>query len=147
MFHLSTPLSSPSSVSGRQRLPHRAALECAPGISRPPNNAVLHYILFPFLLAMHRSSTLFTCCCRFRWTDEKMSGNANGLLILLWHSSSCHSNNIYSLMPLLSKSFRQTWNSLIGGLCSAGIINKNIQLTLHLICFPAIKRQYIDYQF
>lgn len=130
MFHLSTLLSSPSSVSGRQRLPCRAALECAPGISQPPNNAILHYILFPFLLAMRRSSTLFTCCRCFLWTDEEMSGNANGLLILLWHSSLCQSNNIYSLMPLLSKSFRRTWNCHTGGLCSCCcVINKNIQLT------------------
>lgn len=124
MSHLSTPLSSPSSVSASQRLPCRATFECAPGISATEQcHFTLHSIPFspchaPQQHFVYRTTTAF-------WTDGKMSWNANGLLILLWQASPCQSNNIYSAVPVLSKSFRQTcgWAHLRPARCWH-IINK-----------------------
>lgn len=114
MSHSSTPLSSPSSVSASQRLPCRSTLECAPGTSTTEQcHFTLHSIPFspchaPQQHFVYRATTAF-------WTDGKMSWNANGLLMLLWQGSPCQSNNIYSVMPALSKSFRQTWDDHVCG--------------------------------
>lgn len=108
MSHPSTPLSPPSFVSASQRLACRSALECTPGISSTEQcHFTLHSIPFspchaPQQHFVYRATSAF-------WTDGKMSRNANGLLMLLWQGSPCQSNNIYSVTPALSKSFRQTW--------------------------------------
>lgn len=110
MSHSSTPLSAPSAVSASQRLACRSALECAPAIASAEQcRFTLRSIPFspchaPQQHFVYRATTAF-------WTDGKMSRNANDLLMLLRQASPCQSNNIYSVMPALSKSFRQTWDN------------------------------------
>lgn len=134
MSHSSTLLSSPSSVSPSQRLPCRSALECAPGISTTEQwHFTLHFIPFSPCYApqqhfVYRATTAF-------WMDGKMSWNANGLVILLWQGSQYQSNNIYSVMPALSKSLRQTWDDHICGQCNVDTLSIQKHSSFILHCF------------